>query len=428
MLGSAAQNIIVLSDNIFLYHYSTLDFAAVGLIGAFYLIVSSIGYGFSRGGQILIARRYGEMNYPEVGRYFQSIVAFELLMAIGVFLLIQYGAEIFFSSFIKSDEILERCLLYIYPRSYGVFFSFVGVSFVALYTGIARVKFIIYDTMLLTLSNIVLNYIFIFGAFGIEPMGIKGAGYASTSAEIIAFSAFVIYIIADKQNRLLHLLKVSSLHMRDIRESLSISVPLVFQSVLALGAYFYFFTLIENTGARNLEISNLIRNMYLILSIPAWGYAAGINTIVSNFIGNKKRQAVVPLVWKTSKLNVLSTAIISLPVLMFPEIFLLPFFGGENEFLIHEASGLLKMLFPILILFSIGTTYLNGLVGTGHTKVVLWIQAIVTVLYVVFCYYVIAVKDLNLYWAWSSEFVYWGLLLFISQIYFKSKRWHRKLF
>jgi len=56
MLGSAAQNIIVLSDNVFLYHVSETDFAAVGLVGVFYLIIASIGYGFSRGGQILIAR------------------------------------------------------------------------------------------------------------------------------------------------------------------------------------------------------------------------------------------------------------------------------------------------------------------------------------------------------------------------------------
>ena len=51
MLGSAAQNIIVLSDNVFLYHYDRIDFEASGLVGVFYLIIASIGYGFSRGGK-----------------------------------------------------------------------------------------------------------------------------------------------------------------------------------------------------------------------------------------------------------------------------------------------------------------------------------------------------------------------------------------
>ena len=57
MLGSAAQNLIVLCDNIFLFHYSSLDFEASGLVGVFYLMIAAIGYGFSRGGQIVIARR-----------------------------------------------------------------------------------------------------------------------------------------------------------------------------------------------------------------------------------------------------------------------------------------------------------------------------------------------------------------------------------
>ncbi len=42
MLGSAAQNIIVLSDNVFLYHYNDLDFAAACIVGVFYLIIASI--------------------------------------------------------------------------------------------------------------------------------------------------------------------------------------------------------------------------------------------------------------------------------------------------------------------------------------------------------------------------------------------------
>ena len=60
MLGSAVQNIIALSDSVFLYHLSEGDFAAIGFVGVFYLIVAAIGFGFSKGGQIIIARRMGE--------------------------------------------------------------------------------------------------------------------------------------------------------------------------------------------------------------------------------------------------------------------------------------------------------------------------------------------------------------------------------
>lgn len=78
------------------------------------------------------------------------------------------------------------------------FFSYLGVSLVAYYTGIARTNFIIYDTIVLIMVNIILNWIFIFGKFGIQPMGIKGAALASTLAEVVAFIVFIIYIFMIK--------------------------------------------------------------------------------------------------------------------------------------------------------------------------------------------------------------------------------------
>ena len=424
MLGSAAQNIIVLSDNVFLYHYDQLEFAAVGLVGVFYLIIASIGYGFSRGGQILIARRNGELNYPGAGRDFQALFLFECLLAVIMFLFLFFGSEAFFRLFINNPEILQKCVEYIKPRSFGVFFSYVGVALIAFYTGIAHTRFIIYDTIILIVVNIFLNYIFIFGAFGIAPMGIAGAGLASTLAEVIAFIAFVLYMIWDKQNRKYKLLNTKRLDIFTIFNMFNISFPIVFQSILGIGSWFLFFSFIENVGSRELQISNLMRNVYLILSIPCWGYSAGINTMVSNFIGNKKRQAVLPLIIKTVKINMLSTMLISLPVLMFPEFFLYPLFGREDMSLIMAAKPYMMMVFAILMTFSVGGIFINGLIGTGHTRTALWIQLIFTVVYIIYSIIFIKYHYINLNLAWGVEILYWGGIALMSLLFLKTDKWH----
>ncbi len=428
MLGSAAQNIIVLSDNVFLYHYDSIDFGAIGLVGAFYLIIASIGFGFSRGGQILIARKYGERNHSDIGSYFQSLVFFEILMAIVMMIGIQLYSEPFFRLFIESPEILKRTLDYIYPRSWGIPFSFVGVCFIGLYTGVARPTFILIDTLILSLSNILLNYILIFGHFGFPAMGIRGAAIASTASEIIAFTAFVIYIFYDKGNKIYKLAHFAKLNVSHVIQTIKVSAPIVAQSVLGLGAYFLFFTFIENNSSEDLAISNLIRNVYLILSIPTWGYSTGINTIVSSFIGNRKRIAVVPMTWKTTKINVLTTLIITAPICLFPNFFLYPLYGGGETDLLAMSSSIILLLIPIMALFSIGSIYLNGLIGTGHTNTAFFIQAISTLLYIIYIYFVIKVYKLNLIWAWSGEFVYWGTILALSILYLNTKKWHHKMF
>src|SRR5690606_18119279 len=153
---------------------------------------------------------------------------------------------------------------------------------------------------------------------------------ASTLAEVVAFLVFVVYLFKDKMNKVYKLFRFERFDFQLVTSTLTLSIPIVFQSILGIGSWFLFFSFIENVGREELAISNLLRNVYLILSIPSWGYAAGINTLVSNFIGNKKRQAVMPLVIKTAKLNLFTTTIISMPVLVFPEVFLYPFFGNGD--------------------------------------------------------------------------------------------------
>jgi putative MATE family efflux protein len=424
MLGSAAQNIIVLSDTIFLYHYNSTDFAASGPVGVFYLIIASIGYGFSRGGQIIIARRNGEQNFKGVGTDFQSLFIFELALAIILFLFLQYGSKPFFEIFIKDPEIRQKCLDFIGPRSWGVFFSYVGVSLIAFYTGIARTKFIIYDTIVLIVVNIILNYILVFGKFGFAPMGIAGAALASTLAEVAAFIFFIGYMLWDKANRKYELLSIHSLVVKDFTNMFKISIPIVFQSILGIGSWFLFFSFIENVGKQELKISNLLRTVYLILSIPCWGYSAGINTLVSNFIGNKKRQAVLPLIVKTAKLNLLTTTLISLPVVLFPEFFLYPIFGKEDMTLILLAKPYMLMLFSILMTFSVGSIFFNGLIGTGHTQTALRIQTIFTIFYIIYSYFMIKHWYFGLNWAWAAEIVYWGGITIMSLLFLKTKKWH----
>lgn len=120
-----------------------------------------------------------------------------------------------------------------------MFFSYLGVSLIAFYTGIANTRFIIYDTLVLIIVNLILNYILVFGKFGFDPMGIRGAALASTLAEVVAF-IFIGYMIWDKSNRKYELLSIHSLVVKDFKNMFSISTPIVFQSILGIGSWFLF--------------------------------------------------------------------------------------------------------------------------------------------------------------------------------------------
>ena len=425
MLGSAVQNIIALSDSVFLYHLSEIDFAAIGFVGVFYLIVAAIGFGFSRGGQIMIARRMGQGKMDEVGRTFYAMLYFELALAVIMFLFMQFGTPYFFAAFVNSDIIYEKSLEYINFRSYGVFFSYAGVAIVALYTGAARTMFIIVDTLILAVVNIFLNYGLIFGKLGMPEMGIAGAGLASSIAEGIAFVCFVIYILFDKNARYYRLFTLPKIDLPLIKKQLKISSPIVAQAVVGLGSWFVFFGIVENLGERQLAITNLVRMVYLVLSIPCWGFSSGINTLVSNFIGQQKRQAVLPIIWKTAKLCLFTTIIFALPFVIFPEYILYPLLGSEDMSLIQEAQPIFYVLFWILFFFALGGVYFNGLAGTGATYYGLKIQTICAIGYLIYIYVEVEYTNGGLEWAWASEIFYWIVMLALTIAYLRGDKWHK---
>ena len=427
MLGSAVQNVITFTDRVFMSYLSSDDFAAVGIASVFYLIVAAIGFGFSKGGQIMIARRVGEARREEVGRTFYSMLYYELGLAFFMFLIMQFGIEHIFYYFIESESVLNKAVDYIHYRSWGVFFSYMGVAIIALYTGINRTLFIMIDAFVLAAVNIILDYNFVFGANGFEQMGIKGVGLASAIAEASAFIIFVIYIILEKGNRGYRLFRLPKIDFDLIKRQFRISAPIVLQAIIGLGSWFIFFGLIGNLDAEKhpnaLAVTNLVQMVYLILSIPIWGFATGINTLVSNFIGMRRRDAVYPIVWKTAKFSLFVTAIIVAIFLTAPHFFLGPLMGEATFYLIEQAKPVFWVVGAILLVFSVGAIFLNGLTGTGATYFAMKLQFYCAVGYIAYIYFIVNLTEGGVPWAWGAEILYWGVILIVSVLYLRSPRW-----
>lgn len=424
MLGSAVQNVIALSDSVFLFHLSQEDFAAIGFVGVFYLVIAAIGYGFSKGGQIMIARRMGEGQIREVGRTFYAMLYFEFGLAVLMFLLMRYGCAVFFPLFINSEVVLTKSLEYLEYRSWGVFFSYAGLALIALYTGVARTRFIVVDTLLLAVVNILLNWALIFGNFGLPAMGIAGAGLASTISEVLAFLLFVGYVVLiDRKARTYQLFRLPSLDWKLIRQQQAIATPVVAQSVVGVGSWFIFFSIVEDLGERPLAITNLVRIVYLILSVPCWGLASGTNTLVSNIIGQGLHARVGEAIRKSMILCLGITMTISIPVVVEPAFFLYPLLGKADPELIQEAQPIFGILLLILAVFSFGSIQFNGLIGTGATFKGLILQSLSAFSYLVFIYCVVHYTNGGLPLAWSAEILYWGLLGLFSLFFIRSGRW-----
>ena len=68
MMSVLIEQLINITDAIFLGHLGEIELGASALAGIWYLAIFMLGFGFSLGLQVVIARRNGERNYIETGK------------------------------------------------------------------------------------------------------------------------------------------------------------------------------------------------------------------------------------------------------------------------------------------------------------------------------------------------------------------------
>ena len=181
LMSLLMEHMIGLTDTAYLGRVGEVELGASALAGVYYLVIYMLGFGFSIGAQVLIARRNGAQEYRRIGPVFLQGTFFLLLLAALLFTASRLYSPFLLRKLIGSDGVYQATMKYVDWRVYGFFFSFVAVMFRAFYVGITKTKILTINSVVMVLANVMLNYVLIFGKFGFPALGIAGAAIAPRS-------------------------------------------------------------------------------------------------------------------------------------------------------------------------------------------------------------------------------------------------------
>jgi putative MATE family efflux protein len=421
MLGSLAQTILGLTDTAFLARVSEVALGASAVAGVYYFVLVMLGMSLSIGAQILMSRKAGENDKAAIGNIFNHSVVTLFTLSVLLFLLMQYATPLIFQKILKSKEVADASITFIYYRSFGIFFILLINCFRAFYTSISNTKFITYSSLVLTLINILFAYCFIFGKFGFSEQGIAGAGKASALAEAVAFIFLLLITMVKKEIKSFGLFRFKKMKFKIIQNIVYISMPVFLQNLLSMGAWFLFFVFIEQLGEHALAISNIVRSAYMVLMTPIWGFASAANSMVSNLIGQQKQQEVLRLIRKIVILS-LSSMLVMLLLNLINFRFLLKIMTSDSQ-LIVDAIPSYIIIWCGMFFFSISMVLLSAISGTGKTKIALYIEIFNIAVYIIFAYTTAVILKTKLEVVWSTEIIYWFIMGLCAFIYLKSEKW-----
>ena len=414
-----------ITNNIFLGHLDEQALAMGGITGVYYLIFAVIGNGLNSGLQALIARRAGENRIEEIGKLFWQGIRLVFVIAFFGIVFTYLLAPSILRYSLTSEILRSHVISFLKIRIWGLPFLYVYQLRNALLVGSNKSRYLIYGTLAETITNIVLDYGLIFGHFGLAKMGLNGAAVSSIIAEAAGMFVLFIVIQVKRIHKQLFLFENRGFDKANLKLIFVQSSPLMLQYVIAILSWEFFYILIEHKGQRDLAISNVMRNIFGLFGVFTWAFASATNAMVSNLIGQGKKEEVITLVKKIIRLSLCFSITVALLLNIIPGVFLTVY--GQDASFTYYAIPVIRVVSSALVIMSFGTIWISAVTGTGNTRVNLAIETATIFFYCIYVWLVLGYWQLPILYGWMSEWVYWTSTFIFAFLYMRSGRWKKKV-
>ena len=424
LISLIMEQMIGMTDTAFLGRVGEVELGASAIAGVFYMVIFMVAFGFSIGTQILIARRNGEENYREIGQLFYHGIYFQTALAGVMFVLSYFLSPLILERIISSPAVCRAAEDYLHWRVFGAFFSFSAVIFRAFFLGTVQTRTLTLNSVVMVLSNVVFNYILIFGNFGFPAMGIAGAALGSSLAEGVSLLFFILYTRRRVDVRKYGLDRIPRFCRDVLRRMLNVSLWTMIQNFFSLATWFLFFLYIEHLGERALAVTNIVRSASGLLFMVMMAFASTCGSLTSNLIGRGHASEVPHLIHQHIRLAYLFVMPLALLFVLCPQLILGIYTDMAD--LREAAIPSLWVMCASYLLIVPANVYFQSVSGTGNTRTALALELSSLVLYTAYITWTILILRLDVALCWTSEMVYGIFILLFCWLYIRRGHWAGK--
>ena len=424
LISLVMEQMIGLTDTAFLGRVGEVELGASAIAIVYYMVLFMIGFGFSIGAQIIIGRRNGEGNFKETGKVFWNGLYFVLGLSGAIILLSELFTPWMMKFMVSSPAIYDAALSYVRWRLPGMVFAFCTAMFRAFYVGTTQTKTLTLNSVVMVASNVIFNYILIFGRCGLPALGITGAAIGSSLAELVSLIFFIVYTRLGCDRPKYGLDKPARFEKEELKSMMPVCVWTMIQHTVSIFTWLIFFLFIEHLGERPLAVSNIVRGVSGLIWVVLQAFSSTCSTLVSNLIGEGRQDKVISLVKRILKLSYGIVGVIMLVICMYPEA-IARIYTDIPDLITASIPAMLVMTSSYLVNVG-GQVFFLAVSGTGSTKTAFRLELVALFVYMVYCALIIGWLKLDVAICWTAEHVYSGMLLICSWIYMKSGRWKNR--
>lgn len=271
-------------DNVMVGQLGTAELAAVSLGNSFMFIAMSLGIGFSTAITPLIAEADGENNFEKGKSTFKHGLILCTVLGISLFLSVLV-AEPLLRLMNQPQEVVELAIPYLNLVAASLIPLVIFQAFKQFSDGMSMTRYPMYATLLANVVNVILNYIFIFGKFGMPQLGIVGAAIGTLASRLIMV-IYLWYLLSQHHKSREYVLHINEFPwaLKMVKKIFSLGFPSAMQMFFEV-AIFTAAIWLSGILGKNPQAANQIA---LNLSSMTFMVAIGLSVTAMIRIGNQK--------------------------------------------------------------------------------------------------------------------------------------------
>tara|TARA_B110001452_G_C15180357_1_gene410010 strand:+ start:1 stop:1248 length:1248 start_codon:yes stop_codon:yes gene_type:complete len=349
----------ILIDTIFVGQWiGTNAIAAINVVLPVSFFIAALGMSIGMGGGSIISRALGSNDKTKANKTFGNQLTLTLLFTLSFMTLGLVFMESIIPAFGGKGALYEPAKVYYTVVLYGV--PILGLAMMGnnVIRSEGKPKYAMYAMMLPSLSNLILDYLFIY----VFDWGMEGAAWATTLSYGICTSYILYFFLSGKSDLLL---RVSDLFfdLSIVKEIGSLGfVTLARQAVVSVTVLMVNNILYELSGESTVAVYAIISRMLMFALFPILGITQGFVPIAGFNYGANKKERVLEVIRKSLIYATLLATFVFLMIILFSETIASAF--TKDQAVIEKTKDVLKWVFlstPIIGIQLIGSAYFQAI-------------------------------------------------------------------
>lgn len=341
MLSQAGQVLVQQVDNMMVGAVGTVELAAAAFANSVFVLGLVFAMGFTFGLTPLVGHAFAKGEHQKAASLLKNSFMLNLLITL-LIMVVLWITSYFFNKMGQTEEVVDLATNYYRILVLSLIPFILFFTFKQFAEGLADTKIAMLITIFSNVINVVLNYVLIFGKFGIPELGLDGAGYATFIARLTMPILFLVAFIK-KEKFNIYWLQITDIKFEKQKfiELIKVGYPIATQIILEVAAFAFSGIMMGWFGVVPLAAHNIALGLASVTFMVVTGIGSGTTIRVSHQYSAKDYLSMRKAAYASIHMVVFIMAITAILFAIFR--FQLPWLYTQDVQVINMAAQLLIM-------------------------------------------------------------------------------------